>query len=924
MLRRTVKVTAGSAIAALACSAFSIAPANAAITNPDNLGDTPQYVVSKDSNLAAIEQLLTTGDTNSADLAWQGIPDGMGAVHNADGTVTFYVNHELSASDYFVQRQDQSYGGFGANISKVTLGTNGKVSNFTNAISSVAWYDYQAGNWNATSPTAPDYAPETDSYSTPLHGTDLNRFCSATLIVSGDLKKVIAETSLQYVTRVVKIKGKKVTQYQNSAGKWATKKVKRPVTKNVTYGYASPVFLTGEEGGDESRMFGLNTATGELVQLPAFGLGATENIIVAPSTATGKETIALTGEDGAATDSQLFMYHGTKTTSGTWANKAGLTNGLRYVARATVQNNTVSSNIVTPTTRGMLANDVNIRSSLRRYSISDVKAGADNTKVAATSVSIADGEVTVTVAAGEQRFVPSDVITVSGFTSDTALLNGEQTVTATTSTTFKFRIDDDTINSSTGSSEYVLAAADRVYLKTGATAHGLSEGDKITLRGNSDSALNGQFTVESTPLDTVFTITAPSASALSGAPTAAAGQTVVVNKLVDIEFRKVPTVSNRGEGLSGEAQQVVAANRGTEFARIEDMSFDPTNPNVVYFITTQSDSDGAATDLQVPGSTDLVRDATSKRDGGALWKLTFEDVADPSLGATLDIVLNGSETPVIAGTADSDSGYANGDLGGALYKPDNLAISADGQYAFIQEDPGAVDRVTRLLAVRMSDAKLVTVAAFDTDMFSPTANSSSYLTNDEETSGIIDITSQLSATDPTFLFNAQIHPLAKAGGVSYSDSTSGASQPLQSRSAAILRPDLNPRSAVNVDVAKVADGFTNGVKVTSTLLSIYITNAVNADSDGFVAGSLEFGAGDTITVTGINPQVNGTYVVKTIDPSTNLLTITTAGITNTSVGDTPASYITDPVTDLSFKTANSEGGALYKMTLTGGWAALFE
>ena len=192
------------------------------------------------------------------------------------------------------------------------------------------------------------------------------------------------------------------------------------------------------------------------------------------------------------------------------------------------------------------------------------------------------------------------------------------------------------------------------------------------------------------------------------------------NKVLDVNFRTVPT------NLSGDAQQAIARLRGTEFARIEDGQFNPTKPNEYFFVTTQSDSDGVG----YPG----VKEGS--RDGGALWKLTFANVAKPELGAKLEIILNGTEAPY-------------NDASVKIWKPDNIALTADGKYALLQEDPGAVDRVSRLLALRLSDKKLVSVATFDPKYFDPSKGANKFITNDEETSGIIDATSLLAAGDVT-------------------------------------------------------------------------------------------------------------------------------------------------------------------------------
>ena len=197
-------------------------------------------------------------------------------------------------------------------------------------------------------------------------------------------------------------------------------------------------------------------------------------------------------------------------------------------------------------------------------------------------------------------------------------------------------------------------------------------------------------------------------------------------------FRSTPVTFNEvnwNQTVSDFDKSVTAA--GSEFARIEDGEWDPSNPNVYYFLTTESNKDVAAT-------TPNPALPTTPRDGGALWRLTFKDAQNPLLGANLEMLLNGAENI-----------YLN--------KPDNLTITKNG-IVMIQEDPGNNDHISRVVAYRISDAKVATVARFDDSYF--TKSSPAFLTIDEESSGIIDVTDIVAAKgdkNTYFLFNAQVH-----------------------------------------------------------------------------------------------------------------------------------------------------------------------
>lgn len=890
---RRVKIsTVGALFAALSGSTLLATPANA-------LEPKPVYV-SSSTSAATVTQILASGDKVGTSSEWQGVPDGMGGVKNSNGTVSVYVTHELSASDPFVAKTERPYGGFGATISKVTVNKGGtKVSKVENAINKVSWFDYSEGAYS-NSPIGPVDAADADSFGTPTHSTALNRFCSATMVAANGFRsdsleyeyktfKVKQIVNVRYVldidgkTTIIRGKQTKLVDrilWRNSDGKWTTKKVKR----NVTYGTSSPIFLTGEEGGDESRIFALETKTGELVQLPALGLGATENVSIAAK--TGKATVAVIGEDGDVTDSQLFVYKGTKTRVGTWAERAGLTNGKRYVASISSLVNTAFS---TPANASVAANaaisnDVVARGVIAPATITSAVRGYG----AATSsaIAISNGVATVTA---NNSFIVGEFVSITGLTAEQKAgiddIKNVQ-ITAADATSYKFMTN--AVDAASTSNSSIVATPDaKTVVVTTSAAHKLLEGDtvRITFAG---SAINGKYTVAGVPSTTKFIVKTAGTGRNSFSVTAGSKAT----RLLDVAFKEVAT------NVAGDAQQVSAKLRGTEFSRVEDGEFNPRNKNEYFFTTTQTDADGTG---------------YTSNTGGGLWKMTFVNVSKPELGASLELILDGSEVPS-ATTGDATPAKIN--------KLDNLTFSADGSVVFLQEDPGGNDHVARLLAVRLSDKKLVTVAKFDSAMFGAAgdaANANAQLTNDEESSGVFDATKLFGGSGSTFMFNAQIHPVSTLGGLNSSSSGSSfGSDPLKTAATALLRPDLRTK-ATEVSVT----GVSVAAESSSTSGS---TTTHNRRMTLTVASTDAIAANDIINVVGLTRAHNGTYAVRSVDTVAKTVlvdlysrtngTVLAARYDNPAVVGTGRLFVSDADQDLAIKDAIIEGGALYTLKIS--------
>jgi Ca2+-binding RTX toxin-like protein len=148
----------------------------------------------------------------------------------------------------------------------------------------------------------------------------------------------------------------------------------------------------------------------------------------------------------------------------------------------------------------------------------------------------------------------------------------------------------------------------------------------------------------------------------------------------------------------------------TSFLRPEDSAWDPDHPNVLYFTTTNS----------FTGNT-------------RLYQATFTDITNPALGGTIVAVLDGSE-------------------GGRMF--DNITV-AHGK-VILQEDPGNQSYVAKVWEYDIATDTLVQVAGFDPALFTPGA--SGFITQDEESSGVIDATAWLGDADTSaYLLDAQIH-----------------------------------------------------------------------------------------------------------------------------------------------------------------------
>ncbi len=259
----------------LASSIALVVSASAQIKGPST-ASTPYAVPTsplvKTYSIATVDNTGATPDdvfakTGGGTYSMSGIPDGLGAFDNGDRTFTVLMNHELGNTAGVVR----AHGSVGAFVSQWVINKDTlAVVSAKDMINSVVTWNSGTSTYNAPGTTA------------------FGRLCSA------DLPAVSA--------------------FSNGA-----------------LGTTERIFMSGEETGTEGRTFAhlvTGANAGVSYELPRLGKFSWENSVAAPL--AQNKTVVLGTDDGSGTNQGVYLYVGTKTSTGNEIERAGLTNGLLY------------------------------------------------------------------------------------------------------------------------------------------------------------------------------------------------------------------------------------------------------------------------------------------------------------------------------------------------------------------------------------------------------------------------------------------------------------------------------------------------------------------------------------------------------------------------------------------------------------------
>lgn len=144
-----------------------------------------------------------------------------------------------------------------------------------------------------------------------------------------------------------------------------------------------------------------------------------------------------------------------------------------------------------------------------------------------------------------------------------------------------------------------------------------------------------------------------------------------------------------------------AAKGVTQFLRPEDGAWDTLDPNRFYFATT----DRFDSDKQVGAS--------------RLYALQFTDIKNPIAGGKIELLIDGG-----VGTQK-------------VQMLDNITVASDGTLVLL-EDPSNEDYLGKVWYFNPATRKLTLVGEHVSKFFTPGA--ANFLTNDEEASGVIEVT----------------------------------------------------------------------------------------------------------------------------------------------------------------------------------------
>lgn len=195
-----------------------------------------------------------------------------------------------------------------------------------------------------------------------------------------------------------------------------------------------------------------------------------------------------------------------------------------------------------------------------------------------------------------------------------------------------------------------------------------------------------------------------------------AGLTNGILRLVSVVGNPTEIVdtASRATNIVSGTRFTLSADSSTTFSRPEDGAWDPANPRIYYFVTTDQ--------------LDQVTDNVGAQNGRTrLWRLTFDDITNPAAGGSIDLVLNGR--------------VVNGERINML---DNLTINEKTGLILMQEDVGNAAHNGKQWLYDPKTDQLVKVTRHDPARFGDLATAATLPFNqDEESSGVIDVSSIL-------------------------------------------------------------------------------------------------------------------------------------------------------------------------------------
>ena len=184
---------------------------------------------------------------------------------------------------------------------------------------------------------------------------------------------------------------------------------------------------------------------------------------------------------------------------------------------------------------------------------------------------------------------------------------------------------------------------------------------------------------------------------------------------------EIINTTTRATGITSGTAFTLSTTASTAFSRPEDVAWDTISSNKFYFATTDR-----IDTTEITGQTQVGRTR--------LWSASFNDITNPDAGGTINLLVDGDV------------------VGGQLVNMfDNITVGKDGT-VYLQEDVGGAAHNGKIWAYNPTSDSLSQLFKHDAALFGDVVSGASVgavspYTNDEESSGVIEITDILGRND---------------------------------------------------------------------------------------------------------------------------------------------------------------------------------